>query len=321
MVNYKFKHKLTLSIYKDSSLRLTQKRNNFPIIILNRDLILVAINGDFIMFNFGRDNVKSDNSQSGNLLNGLRQAWLLIFLVIMAVFIRGGNLFGESANVTNLAEIADHTDEFMGKSVTIKSTASQQVGQSSFTINDQKLLAGQPLVVINASGKPFDLPSDQNTSIQVTGQVRNLSIPEIEKEFNLNIQDEYYSDYVDKPAIIARHLALAPQLTQISQSPQQYYGRQVIVTGKVENINSPVILTLNEGQLFGEQDLVVLLKAPATLAINQGQTVSVVGEIRPFVVTDIERNYSFTWDENVRKQLEAEYGNRTVLIAETVYPY
>jgi hypothetical protein len=274
------------------------------------------------MFNFGRDNVKSNNnSQGASLLDGLRKAWLLIFLVMMAMFIRGGNLFGERANVTSLAEIADNTDEFMGKSVTINSEATAKVGSTAFTISDQKFLAGQPLVVINASGKPFDLPPNQNTPIQVTGEVRNLVIPEIEKEYNLNIQDQYYTDYVDKPAIIARHIALAPQLTQINQSPEQYYGRQVVVTGKVGNINSPVILTLNQGQLFGEQDLLVLLKAPATIAINQGQNVSVVGEVRPFVVADIARDYNFTWDDNVRRQLQAEYGNRNVLIADTVYPY
>jgi hypothetical protein len=73
--------------------------------------------------------------------------------------------------------------------------------------------------------------------------------------------------------------------------------------------------------LFGEQDLVVLLKAPAAIAINQGQNVSVVGEVRPFVVADIARDYNFTWDDNVRRQLQAEYGNRNVLIADTVYPY
>jgi len=175
------------------------------------------------MFNFGRDNVKSNNnSPSASLLHGMRQAWLLIFLVIMAMFIRGGNLFGESPNVTNLAEIADNTDEFIGKSVTIKSGVTAKIGQSSFTISNQKFLAGQPLVVINASGKPFDLPPNQDIPIQVTGQVRNLVIPEIEKEYNLNIQDQYYTDYINKPAIIARHLALAPQLTQINQSPEQY---------------------------------------------------------------------------------------------------
>ncbi|BCL38423.1 hypothetical protein [Nostoc sp. MS1] len=274
------------------------------------------------MFNFGQDNAKSNNtSRSATLLHGLRQAWLLIFLVIMAMFIRGGNLFGESPTVTNLAEISDNTDEFMGKAVTIKSEAIARVGQSSFTINNQKFLAGQPLVVINASGKPFDLPPNQDTPIQVTGEVRNLVIPEIEREYNLNIQDQDYTDYINKPAIIAQHLALAPQITQVNQRPEQYYGRQLVVTGKVKNINSPVLLTLNEGQLFGEQDLVVLLKAPATVAINQGQSISVVGEVRPFVAADIARDYNFTWDENVRKQLEAEYGNKTVLIADTVYPY
>ena len=29
--------------------------------------------------------------------------------------------------------------------------------------------------------------------------------------------------------------------------------------------------------------------------------------------------YNFTWDLNVKRELEAEYGNRPILVAETIY--
>jgi len=114
-------------------------------------------------------------------------------------------------------------------------------------------------------------------------------------------------------------LVLAPQPGQITQRPEQYYRRQVAVTGKVDNIRSPVLLTLDENQWLGGQDLLVLLKAPPKVAINQGQTVSITGEIRPFVIAEIEQDYDFTWDLNVKRELEAEYSNSPILVAETVY--
>ncbi|WP_373529954.1 hypothetical protein [Nostoc sp.] len=261
----------------------------------------------------------SDNSQRGNFLQALGQAGVLVFLVAIALIARSCSFFDAKATITNTSEIAENTDEFIGNSVTIKSRVIQKIGLSSFTVSDARFFRGKPLVVVNASGVPFNLPSDENIKVQVTGQVRNLVIPKIEQEFNLNMQDEYYKNYINKPAIIARYLVLAPQPGQITQRPEQYYRRQVAITGKVENIRSPVLLTLDENQLFGGQDLLVLLKAPPKVAINQNQTVSITGEVRPFVITEIEKEYNFTWDLNVKRELEAEYGNRPILVAETVY--
>ncbi|NJR73376.1 MAG: hypothetical protein HC773_06120 [Scytonema sp. CRU_2_7] len=45
-----------------------------------------------------------------------------------------------------------------------------------------------------------------------------------------------------------------------------------------------------------------------------------VGVVRPFVVADIEREYGITWDERVRRQLEADYRNKPVFVADTIYP-
>ncbi|MBE9104710.1 hypothetical protein IQ229_07065 [Nostoc cf. edaphicum LEGE 07299] len=261
-----------------------------------------------------------DNSQRGDFLQALSKAGVLVFLVAIALVVRSCSFFEAKPTISNTSEIAENTEEFIGNSVTIKSRVIRKIGSSSFTVNDARFFRGEPLVVVNASGVPFNLPSDENIKVQVTGQVRNLVIPKIEQEFNLNIQDEYYKDYINQPAIVARYIVLAPQSGQITQRPEQYYRRQVAVTGEVENIRSPVLLTLDENQLFGGQDLLVLLKAPPKVAINQGQTVSIIGKVRPFVIAEIEQDYDFTWDLNVKRELEVEYGNRPVLVADTIYP-
>ena len=73
--------------------------------------------------------------------------------------------------------------------------------------------------------------------------------------------------------------------------------------------------------MFGAgEDLLVLLVATPKRAMKQGQTVGMAGVIRPFVVADIERDYGITWDERVRQQLEADYRNKPVFIADTIYP-
>lgn len=245
----------------------------------------------------------SDNSQRGDFSQALGQAGTLVFLVAIAMVVRSCSFFEAKPTFTSTSEIAENTDEYIGNSVTIKSRAIQKVGLSSFTVSDARFFRGEPIVVVNASGVPFELPLDQNVKVQATGQVRNLVIPKIERDFNLNIEEEYYKNYINKPAIIARYIVVAPQPGQITQRPKQYYGRRVTVTGKVDNIRSPVLLTLDENQWFGGQDLLVLLKAPPKIAINQGQTISVSGEVRPFVAAEIEQDYDLTWDLNVKKRV------------------
>ncbi|BAY92736.1 MULTISPECIES: hypothetical protein [unclassified Tolypothrix] len=265
-------------------------------------------------------NKSKDNSQRRSLLEWLGNASVLIFLLLLALLVRGGSFFNSKTTFTNTSEVAQVTDTFLGKSVTIRSKAIQKIGLSSFTVKDARFFNGEPILVVNASGVPFDLPVDQNIEVQVTCQVRNLAIDNIEQEFNLNLKDEYYKEYVNKPAIIAQYLALSPEPAQIIQSPEKYYGRKVAVTGKVANIRSAILLTLDENQLFGGQDLLVLLTAPPQVAINQGQTVSAMGEVRRFVAAEIERDYNFTWSLDTKRKLDAEYANQPVLVAETVYP-
>lgn len=145
----------------------------------------------------------NNHYQRGNFLQALGQTGVLVFLIVIALIVRSCSFFDVKATIANTSEITENTDEFIGNSVTIKNRVIQKIGSSSFTVSDARFFRGEPLVVVNASGVPFNLPSDQNIKVQVTGQVRNLVIPKIEQEFNLNIQDEYYKDYINKPAIIA----------------------------------------------------------------------------------------------------------------------
>jgi hypothetical protein len=268
-------------------------------------------------------NKQANSSSGGNItFGGIKDVGIMLLLIALAMTSGGSGFSGAGGNITsritNTNDIVRDRDNFVGKSVTIRSKPVQRISLRSFAVRDNRFFGGNPIIVINASGASFELPEDQNIEVQVTGQVRNLDIKKIENDFKLNIQDESYQDYIGQPVIVARDIALAPLPAQITTSPEQFYGRRVAMMGKVKDIQNPISLKLDKNNLLGGQDLLVLFKRTPRVAINKGQTVAVMGEVRPFVRADIERDYKMNL--NSINELESKYTNKPVLIADAVYP-
>ena len=220
----------------------------------------------------------------------------------------------------SVSAISREKEDLVGKFVTIRSKHIEKIGSTSFAVKKRRFfIQSQPVVIINASGKIFELPNNKDTEVQVTGTVRQLDIHKLEKEFNLRIQDKVYKDFKDGTAIVAQHIALAPAVNDIADNPKKYYNRRLALTGEIENIKNPKMFTLDEDNLLGQQDLLVLNPTPA-MAVNNGQTVAVTGVVRPFRLADLEKDYKLTWTSDLKKELELKYKERPVLIADTVYP-
>lgn len=216
-------------------------------------------------------------------------------------------------------ESVDNIEQLIGRTVTVKSEPIVEQGLTSFTIEDKQLFGVEPILVVNATGKPIVLPQDDDTEVQVTGVVRQFVSAEIEREYNLDLEPEFYTEYESKPAIIAESIALSPEPGQITENPQQYYGQTLAVTGEVEQIQGANSFTLDEDQLFGTDDLLVLNRTPNSV-VQEDEEVAVTGVLRPFVVAELEREYGITWDLDVQQRLETEYSNKPVLIAEQIFP-
>ncbi len=222
-------------------------------------------------------------------------------------------------------DVADDTANYIGQVVTIRSEPLDVVGDNSFTVSDEQFFGTEPILVINASGEPLLLPED-GVDVQVTGEVRNFVIADIEREFGLTLDQTLYVDYEEQPAIIAQSIALAPEPGEITSNPEQYYGETLAVTGEVEDIQSGSAFTLDEEQLFGSEDLLVVYASPRDgvqqqlPAVADGEEVAVTGVLRAFVLAEFERDYDLGWDLEFQEQLEAEYSNRPVLVATGIYP-
>lgn len=219
---------------------------------------------------------------------------------------------------TTATEVANKTDQLLGKTVTIRSEPVKKISPATFTVSDNQFFGGETILVVNASGETATLPED--TDLQITGEVAKFVAADVEKEYNLKLDPQVYVDYESKPAIIAQSIAQAPKPGEITRNPSQYYNQVLAVPGEIEDVKSANTFTLDEDQLIGGSDLLVLVADPKKATVKDGETVVVTGVLRPFIIAELEREYEFTWDAGVQRQLEAEFKDRPVLVATSVYP-
>lgn len=223
-----------------------------------------------------------------------------------------------AGNVTT-KEVANNADALAGKTVTVRSEPKDKVGPASFTVEDEKFFGNESILVVNASGEPFTLPEDDDIEVQVTGIVRNLVIADVEREYNLKLDKQFYVEYENKPAIIAQSIALSPDPGDITKNPEKYYNKRLAVVGEVEDIQDANTFTLDEEKLFGATDLLVLNPKPK-VTVKDDEVVAVTGVLRPFVLAEFEREYDLGWDLQLKRKLEADYSTKPVFVADSVYP-
>ncbi|BAZ09027.1 hypothetical protein NIES4071_08330 [Calothrix sp. NIES-4071] len=223
----------------------------------------------------------------------------------------------EGENNVTAQEVADNTVQLVGKTVTVRSQPVRKISPTTFTVSDQQFFGSEPILVINATGSVAPLP--ENIDLQITGPVANLVVADVERQYGLDLDPNLLVEYENKPAIIAQSIALAPKPGEISSNPSAYYNKVIAVPAEVEKIVGQNSFTLDEDKLIGGQDLLVVNPNPK-VPIRASERVVVTGVLRPLVVADIEREFGFNWDTGFERQLEVEYKNRPVLIAQSVYP-
>jgi hypothetical protein len=210
-------------------------------------------------------------------------------------------------------EVAEEPQDYYGQTVTIRGEVEQAVDEISFTITTEDLVfEGEEILIVNTTGTGFELP-EEGTPVQVTGEVRQFKAFDFEEDFDLIPQVEA-EDYEERPTIAAESLVPAPEPEEITEEPEVYYGQTIATQGELdENLDSNTF-TLEGG------DLLVLNLAEPEQALEDDEVVVVTGELRQFVIADFERDYDLTWDADLREQLEVEYQDRPVLVANHVYP-
>jgi hypothetical protein len=221
-------------------------------------------------------------------------------------------------NVTT-EELSENLAAYLGETVTVRNEVEEVVGNYAFLLEDEQLFGGEETLIINASGQPVDLVEGDDTDVQVTGEVRELILADLEAEYGFDLDDEVFVEYEQQPAIIAQSIALAPDPDDITDNPEEYYYRRIAVNGEIETIVDSNVVTLDEEELFGGENLVAISPADPIL-VEEDEEVVMTGVLRPFIISEIEQEYNLTWDLDLEEQIEAEAQDRPVLIVDSVYP-
>jgi len=184
--------------------------------------------------------------------------------------------------------VAEDTNQYIGKTVTVDGEIERQVSPKAFIVQDKEFLGGEDVLVVSATETPI-VP---NTFAQVTGTVRQVTnITEIEKEYGFDLEPQLEVELRDRPIIVAQTVALKPSLDKITENPVPFLGRTVTLTGGVERVISPTAFMLDNNEILGEDDLLVVSANPVA-NINEDSRVQVTGTVRRLTTAELEREFN-----------------------------
>ena len=224
---------------------------------------------------------------------------------------------GESY-LTDTGTITEHPARFFGKSVLVRNDVSQMVGKRDFILDKDRLLEGEPILVINTSATSLEFTGDDLTpEVVVNGKVERLDLNSIKQQHSLDFESELYSQYEGKPVIIATSIVLSPDPEDITANPEMYYNKPLVIKGEVDEIDRYGIFEIDEEKAFGGEDLLVM-QLESEVVLNEEQTVMAYGVVRQFIVEEIERDYALQWDSSTRTKMKAKYDKKPILVSDRI---
>ncbi len=123
---------------------------------------------------------------------------------------------------------------------------------------------------------------------------------------------------IDQTAQVEGQPEMDDAVEEVEEDPAEYAGETLTLSGEVGEIyGDDAFLLREEDGLIDDDEILVINVDPQYTSVSEGDEVQVVGEVRQFVLADIERDYDVEWDGDVEAEIEAEYDGRPVVIAES----
>ncbi|WP_346290225.1 hypothetical protein [Sphaerothrix gracilis] len=217
-------------------------------------------------------------------------------------------------NVT-LEEVAETDPALVGETVVIKGEFVEKKSDVLFSIQDESFLAGEAVLILNAADSGFTVPEDEESAIWVTGEVRQFSEAEL-VDYDIEIDPVLYAENEGRPVVVAKTVVLAPSPEDVADNPDVFYGQPIIVYGEVESVISAGVFTIEAAELFDTSRLLVVGEYPDP--VQAGDRIAIRGQLQPFVTATFEQEYDLTFDQAVQAELEAEFTDKPVLLAEDI---
>ena len=224
----------------------------------------------------------------------------------------------ETDGNATIEEISEGEEVVVGEEVTVRGEVEEVEPGISFTIQEEGLFQGDEVLVINVSDTEIPVGTE-DLPLQITGEVGTLVTADVEEEYGLDLDPDFYVDYESQPVIFADYMVLSPEIEEVSEEPENYYGMEIALEGEVDEIRNAYSFTLESNELFEGDDLLII-NATGEAIPEDDETIVVTGMVRPFVRAEFERDYDLTWDLDVQEEIEAEYSEQPVLVVDSIYP-
>jgi hypothetical protein len=225
----------------------------------------------------------------------------------------------ENAIQVEPEDLREELNNYVGQCIGIRETVGKPVGTHAFLLTEYQLFGSKTILVFNASGTSFTIPPDRLTeAVLVTGEVRQFSIAEFERDYGIEL-DPHYANYENLPVIVAQSIVLSPDPDEVTENPDAFDNQVIAVAGEMDDRFAANIFTLDEEQLIGGEDLLVIATTTVPSFEEDDEDILAVGVLRRFNAETLEQEYNLNWNAEVRQQINAEFTNKFVLVAEAVY--
>jgi hypothetical protein len=220
-----------------------------------------------------------------------------------------------------VGDLTGNLEDYLGQTISVRGDLVEAVGENAFVIRGNGLFGGDDVVVFNTTGAPLVFPSEEITErVQVTGEVRQVVIGDLARQYGITLDEATYGDYENSPAIIAESVVMAPEPGEISDNPEAFYDQQIAVEGEVGERYDNNTFTIARAQFLGGSDILVVGDTPDMANLTDNSDVVIMGTLRPFNLAEVERNYNLAWDANLRETIQSDYGDNPMLVADQVFP-
>ena len=239
-------------------------------------------------------------------------AAIIIGLILWALF-DDDDTEGTVARGATIDKIAEDPEAYLGQTVTVGGEVNQILGPQAFVIEGNDIIGGDELLVVGANAMNR-IRNDE--VVQVTGPVRRFDLAQVERDLGVDLDDNLFRDWADKPAIVARNIVATPlaagsaeavTIDELTDDPRRYADRLVTTFGSVDRVISPRALVIDNSEFFTEDQVLVVgarpipnvsARAEENAAINDAP-VLVTGTVRPFRIADFVRDLGADLDDNL----------------------
>lgn len=234
-------------------------------------------------------------------------------------------------------EILDTPVGYYGRYVRVHGEVGDVVGPHAFTVEDSDPALDEAMLVLSPSplgavpGWAADGAFPPEATAWATGVVRRFDRAALAQDLGLTLDETQFAAWAGRPVLVAQAVTIAPDtetpplppgpvgigapwalprptgatVDDILDDPAAYYGRFVRVNGESSGIVGPNAVSIEDSDVFFDDDLLVLTTVP--LATSPGwpvngqpaaeATVWASGVVRRFDRAVLEAEYGLTLDD------------------------